>query len=136
MKEMSVKPFKPPFIKRWNLTEGDECYEHDYDGPEYKNGKHRKYTAELSKDQFKRFIDDTGLIMQDIETLGSLTVEYGHLPAFSFDGDRYDYPELIWQNAYVTPFPEHVIKGKEFSEKRFNDCNWNRLKQAMLNMFG
>lgn len=139
--EMSVVPFKPPCIKQWRLTEDDDNYEFDYLADEtgdekYRNGKHRKYVAELNKKQFKRFIEECNMVMDDVETLGSLT-EFGHLPAFSFnvsDAVQSDYYELIWCNAYVTPLPEHVIKGKHLNNSQ-NERNWNRIKQALLNLY-
>jgi hypothetical protein len=133
-RNISVERFKPPFIRKWDLTEGDEQYEYDYLDGDYKNGKHRKYTAELNKEQFKQFVDDCCLYMEDVETMGSLTIEYGHLPAFSFNGEN---EFAIWQKAYVTPFPEHVDPNKQLNyEKRYNDHNWDRLKRAMLKEFG
>lgn len=136
-KEMSVNPFKPPLIKRWTMTEDDDCYEYDYLGEKYEKGKHRKYTALLNKNQFKRFIEHCNMVMDDVETMGSIT-EYGHLPALSFninDAVQNDYYELINAFAYVTPLPEHVIKGKELTTS-LNDRNWKRLKQIMLDLHG
>lgn len=133
LRSESVNAYKPPFIKQWTLTEDDDLYEYDYLGKEYENGKHRKYTAILNKKQFKQFIDDQCLYMDDVETMGSLT-EYGHLPAFSFRNDD-DEMCIVNQSAYVTPLPEHCIKGKQLTTSQ-NDRNWNRIKQALLNVHG
>ena len=123
-KDLSVVPFKPPFIKRWDLTEQDDQYEYDYLGYEYENGKHRKYCAMLDKKHFNQFVNDCNLYMTDIQTMGSIT-EYGHLPAHSFDYNYDGYDEPINANAYVTP-----IINNEMNEK-----NWNRIKKAMLSMY-
>jgi hypothetical protein len=124
--DMSVKALQPINVKAWELTETDDSY--DYLGPEYENGKHRKYCRLMSKEAFVRFIEDQCLYMNDIDTLGSLT-EYGHLPAFSFDSEP-DERWIINQNAYVTPLPD--IK----SNKVMNEKNWKLLKKALLNLFG
>lgn len=137
-KDASVIPHKPPLIKRWTMTENDDNYEFDYLADEcgdevYRNGKHRKYMAELNKEQFKQFIEDQELWLEDIETMGSLT-EHGILPALYFRNDDDD-PYIISKIAFVTPLPEHAIKGKELIKTQ-NERNWNRIKQALLNLHG
>lgn len=110
-KDVSIKPFQPPDVRKWDNTEGDELYEYDYLGPSFKNGKHRKYCREMSKKEFKKFVEHCGLVYEDVQTMGSLT-ELGWLPAFSFSADSgmqyYELSGLIYGNAYVTPFPEPV----------------------------
>ena len=133
LRELSVQSLKPPFIKRWTLTEQDDQYDYDYLGKEYENGKHRKYVAELSKKQFKQFIEEQSLYCDEVETMGSLT-EFGLLPAISYRSDDDDH-YIINQSAYVTPLPEHCIKGKHL-EKSQNEKNWKRIKQALLNVHG
>ena len=128
----SVNQFKPPQCRKlWQLTEGDDQYEYDYLGENYEHGKHRKYCATLNKIQFRDFIDDCNLYLEDVETMGSLT-EYGHLPALSFHSDD---TYAINQGAYVTPLPEHVIKGKHLMDT-MDDRNWNRIKQILLRLYG
>lgn len=126
--DMSIKSLRPPNVKAWELTETDDSYDYDYLGYEYENGKHRKYCRLMSKEAFIRFIEDQCLYMQDIDTMGSIT-EYGHLPAFSFDGEP-DEQWIINQNAYVTPLPDVG------SDKAMTPKNWNLLKQSLLNLFG
>jgi hypothetical protein len=127
-RDQSVKNFQPPHITKWDLTEGDDQYE---------NGKHRKYVAELSKEEFIEFVDHVGLYSKDVETMGSLT-GFGWLPAISFDGDCYDYSDPTYQNAYVTPIPEVEIKRelKDAHRKRLQDRYWKMIRKAVINQFG
>lgn len=131
MSDMSVKALQPPNVKAWELTETDDSYDYDYLGPEYENGKHRKYCRLMGKEAFHRFISDQCLYMSDVNTIGSIT-EFGHLPAFSFDGNT-DEQWIINQNAYVTPLPE-ALEGKKF-DKSLNEKNWQLLKKALLNLY-
>jgi len=128
----SVKPLQPPNVKAWDLTETDESYDYDYLGPEYEKGKHRKYCRMMSKESFKRFIAGTFLIMEDIETMGSIT-DLGWMPAFAFRSEDEEF-HIIQQGAYVTPIPEHP-EGKEFT-KAMTSKNWELIKKALLNMYG
>ena len=125
-RDISVNTLKPPAIHNWALTEKDEEFEFDYLGGDWKNGKHRKYVTKklLSKKQFDAFINETGLKMEDIETMGSLTMELGHIPAFSFKTDDYNYI----CSAYVTPFLPKQIEGKEIGTEE----EWNQLKELLL----
>lgn len=73
-------------------TEGDEQYEFETDfGP----GMHRKWGAELGRDDWDRFchayiipVDEDLMPTEYEETLGSLTPEYGHIPAVSIDNSE------------------------------------------------
>lgn len=123
----SIKQFQPPNVKSWNCTEDDSCYDYDYLGGDYINGKHRKYVNTLTKAQFKRFVDRCQLVAQDVETMGSLT-EFGLIPAISFDS------EMDWAiiNAYVTPIPENH-KGEELQR---SDKHWDWIKKAILDLHG
>jgi len=125
MKTESVNQYKPPFIKRWNCTEGNDQFDYDYLGGDWENGKHRKYCAQLDKKRFEKFIDHCNLIMEDINTMGSLT-ELGLLPAHSFHDGGDSYEVII--NAYVTPLV--MTEGIEL-----NEVLWEALKQEMLNKF-
>lgn len=63
----------------------------DYEGPTG-SGQHRKWVGELTWDEWLVFadsyvidLDSQGIPERYEETLGSLTVEYGHIPAMSVD---------------------------------------------------
>ena len=127
-RDCSVNRFKPPFIRKWKLTENDSCYGLDYLEGSWINGKHRKYTAFLSKEEFKKFVNDCCLNMENIETLGMLDID-GWWPAMSFRHNN----DYCIQSAYVCPFPEFEPK-REITEER-EKLNWNRLYKVMLNMF-
>jgi hypothetical protein len=123
--DQSVKPFQPPNVKQWDMTEDDNQYEFDYLGKDYENGKHRKYVADLSYEQFNRFVDHLSLVASDVETMGSLT-EFGVLPAISFDGLYYDGDDAIFQNAYVTPYLPDVT---------LDDNRWEEIKSKMIETY-
>ena len=125
MKTESVNGFKPPFIKRWDCTEGDDQFDYDYLEGDWENGKHRKYCAQLNKERFEKFIDHCGLIMEDVNTMGSLT-ELGLMPAHSFNDGGDSYEAII--NAYVTP----LVMNEDIE---CTDELWESLKQEMLNKF-
>jgi hypothetical protein len=86
----------------WEQTEGDEQYDYDHLGGEWRQGKHRKYCGILTQEQFDEFVQELGLHASDIETMGSIGAP-GFGPfvvnAVSFDLDS---DEAI-ANAYVTP---------------------------------
>jgi len=121
--DVSVRRFQPPKLHKWQLTEQSD----GKDGSEVfyeEGGKHRKYVALLSFKDFKEFVDDQCLVMDTVETMGSLT-EFGLLPAHSFNGYNYE----VYQNAYVTPLPHSEIPEAQ------QDIIWGRIKQSMLKMF-
>lgn len=138
-REQSVERYKPPHARRlWDLTETDECYEFDYladegsgeDYERFRNGKHRKYVAELSREEFEEFLHSTGLWADDTPTMGSLT-GFGWMPAISFRGENYHYDHhLVWQSAYVTPLPE-VSNPEKLDERA-----WERVERAVLATYG
>ena len=89
--------------------------------------KHRKLCAILTRKQFEKFIQDTGLFAKDVETMGSIGAPgfgYGCVPAISFCNDD---PAAI-QSAYVTPFPSFEgTTGVSDSEK-----NWQNIRTAVI----
>ena len=103
-REVSIAQFNPPPNQRrsWQLTEDDGQYEYGYLEGRWSTGKHRKWCAVLSREQFEEFLDHTGLVAEDVATMGSIGAPgcgYGWAPAFSF---RNDDPDAI-QSAYATP---------------------------------
>lgn len=106
-----------PKSGEWQLTEGDEQYPYDYmadegAGDRWRDGKHRKWVAELSAEEFEKFLDDEfGLTVEEARergenTLGSIT-EFGHLPAYALNTDGMDWniggvTRVIETRAYVT----------------------------------
>ena len=127
-------------------TEDNSSYDYDYLEGAWENGKHRKFAGLLSSKDLKGFLDDTGLCFEDCETMGSLTLEFGHIPAFSFRGDNYDTIE----GAYITPMIpnnagmsyDEFLELPELSQKRVqdkinkhHDRNWDRFKNAFKSLY-
>jgi hypothetical protein len=75
-------------------SEATELPDDDFDG-ESGQGQHRKWVAELSYDEWLVFADsyiidlnDEGMPESYEETMGSLTIEYGHIPSISVDNSE------------------------------------------------
>lgn len=91
-----------PKSGEWTQTEGDEDYKYDYLGEEYIGGKHRKYVALLSEEEFDAWLSDECYAdredarSQGERTMGMLT-EYGHLPAYALNDDP-----MAWNMGGVT----------------------------------
>ena len=113
-----------PNAGEWLCTE-DEMEQYDIDvSPE--GYEHRKWTAELNREDFDSFIDQSGLIADDIQTMGSLTIEHGWLPAILFRD------EDLCANAYVTPFPEPVRRA----DAPLSDRHWERVRKVVTSKYG
>ncbi len=126
--DWSVRPFLPS--QRY-LFQQTEQYDYSYLEGRWEKGKHRKLCAILNRRQFERFLLDTGLTAEEVETGGSLGAPgcgYGISPAISFCGDDPD----ARQDAYVTPLPDVVGRG----DKPFGERDWKRIQQAMWNVYG
>jgi len=127
-KAVSIKPYTPPQRSLWTVTEGDEQFEYGYLEGRWEKGKHRKWTALLTRKQFDAFVEKLGLVAEDVQTMGSLGAPgfgFGWSPAVSFRNDDED----AILNAYVTPIPE-VEKAS------FNDRDWQRVRAAIINVYG
>jgi hypothetical protein len=126
----SISRFQPPQLRKlWDRTEGDGQYEYSYLEGNWEKGKHRKWCSLLSREQFDRFINSTGLVADSTETMGSLGAPgfgFGWSPAISF---RDDGSERAILSAYVTPIPET-------RKERFDERDWRRVRRAMLRVFG
>jgi len=126
---VSIRDYAPPSVRRlWTTTEGDNQYEYSYLAGRWEKGRHRKWTAILTRDQFDAFVSKLGLVAEDVQTMGSLGAPgfgFGWAPAISFNGDD----ENAILNAYVTPLPE--VKKEGFDER-----DWQRVREAVLNVYG
>jgi hypothetical protein len=123
----------PPRCRAWRMTEGDENREYDYLGDDWAKGKHRKWGAVLTKKQFERFLDHTGLFMEDVETGGALGAPgcgFGLSPAVAFTSDD---PEYI-ACAYVTPLPD--VEPKRAVDAARGERVWQRIVVAMWHKYG
>jgi len=112
-RDTSIRQFNPPKSQKhlWQLTEGDRHYEYGYLEGRWTKGKHRKWCAILNREQFKKFLDHTGLFAEDVATMGSIGAPgcgLGWAPAFSFSNDD---PDCI-ANAYVTPLASASEMGQ------------------------
>ena len=125
-----ITRFRPPQVRKlWDVTEGDEQYEYGYLEGGWERGKHRKWCALLTKDQFNEFVDSTALVADSTETMGSLGAPgfgFGWSPAISF---RDDGEERGILSAYVTPVPQT-------RKEKFDERDWQRLRRAVLSVFG
>jgi|WetSurMetagenome_2_1015567.scaffolds.fasta_scaffold430053_2 hypothetical protein len=127
--DSSVKHFNPPFkAKGFTLT---ECHETEYEDcftredrrGRTRKGKHRKYAGILTREQWDKLYNASGLMAEEVETMGSLT-DIGLLPAISFRGsDGYD--SMV--GAYVTP----LIERKGGCDER----DWERVRSAMISVY-
>lgn len=124
-------------------TEGDEQYDYDYlaselDNPRWRpykpgseddepgQGQHRKWVAELSFEEWQLFADaycidltDEGLPEEYEETMGSLTIEYGHIDAVAVSmREGWESPgcpgSVIDAQAYVS----FAVEGPEIPEPK------------------
>ena len=126
----SLIPYRPNNIKLWDITEGNDQYEFDYLGGKWSKGKHRKYVARLTMDQFKEFVEDQYLYPEDCETMGSLT-GFGWLPAISFNYEsNYD---LVIKNAYVTPILKNIKNNEDLTDLDEN-C-WKKTRKKIFELF-
>lgn len=141
-RNVSVNRFMPSQRKLFTQTEGDSCYEYDYlaEGDEknpWFNGKHRKLCAILTRKQFEQFLSDTGLVSEDVETMGSLGAPgfgLGWAPAISFNGDSLY--ESVIQNAYVTPIPmAKKVKDLETYDYELTERDWQRVRDVIVKKY-
>jgi hypothetical protein len=127
--DVDTLDYAPPQVTDlWDETEDDSQFEYSYLEGRWEEGHHRKWCALLTRDQFNQFIRRTGLVAEDVQTMGSigaLGCGFGWAPAISFTGNDQD----AIQNAYVTPIPE-VEKG------HFDDRDWERVRCAVLSVYG
>ncbi len=96
-------------------------------------GHHRKYAGILSRDQFSKLINQTGMWAEDVETMGSIGAPgfgFGVAPAISF---RNDDPDVI-QSMYVTPLIDVEPKRPVTPERA--ELTWNRVRRAVLSVYG
>lgn len=126
---VSIKPYTPLQVGRlWTRTEGDEQFEYSYLEGRWERGKHRKWTALLTRKQFDAFVEKLGLVAEDVQTMGSLGAPgfgFGWSPAISFRNDEED--AIV--SAYVSPIPE-------IEKAAFDERDWQRVRQAIINVYG
>lgn len=119
---------QPPKVRRlWDLTEDDKCYEYGHLEGRWSRGRHRKWCAILSKQQFEEFVSHCNLFTEDVRTMGSLGAPgfgVGWAPAISFTSDD----ENSIRSAYVTPIPET-------SKSRLVERDWNRVRRAIIRAY-
>jgi len=127
--DVDVLDFAPPQAEDlWDETEDDDQFEYGYLEGSWENGHHRKWCGVLTREQFDDFIDRTGLVAEDVQTMGSIGAPgfgFGWAPAISFTSDD---PNAIL-NAYVTPLAE---TRKETHDER----DWERVRGAVLAVYG
>jgi len=126
--EVSLKNYTPPKARSlWTRTESGKS-EYAYLEGVWKRGRHGKWTALLTRDQFDEFVNKLGLYAEDVHTMGSLGAPglgLGLSPAISFTSDDQD----AILSAYVTPIPE--IEKKNGGDER----DWQRVRKAVLSAY-
>jgi hypothetical protein len=129
-----IRRYAPPEVnKLWTETEGDGQYEYGYLEGRWKRGRHRKWCAVLTREQFDAFIAHCELVADTVETMGSLGAPgfgYGWAPAISFTGEHED--AIV--NAYVTPVPE--VERRSGNGERDEERDWTRVRKAVLSVYG
>jgi hypothetical protein len=86
----------------WTQTEGDEQFEFDYLGEEYEGGKHRKWVAELTEEEFDAWLNDECYAnrweaREDGERTMGMITDLGWLPAYALNDDP-----MAWNRGGVT----------------------------------
>jgi len=133
----SVKDFMPSQRHLFQTTERSNGEPSDWCGDLWDGKvKHRKLCAVLTRRQFDRFVEDTGLFAEDVRTMGSLGAPgcgFGLSPAISF---RNDDPDAI-QSAYVTPLPlAYTLTDLERGPRRqFTEDDFERVRAAILKVY-
>lgn len=98
-------------------------------------GLHKKYAGEISKDDFDRLNEELYMFFEDVEKMGSLTLDRGFIPAFSFrDEADYLYSGVRYASAraYVTPFPDGDPPETQEEAQKF----WDELRQQLKTEYG
>ena len=127
--DTALENYVPPQVDElWQETEGDDQRQYDYLEGLWENSSHRKWCAILDREQFDDFVSLSGLYAERTETMGSLGApgfDFGWAPAISFTSDDQD----AIQSAYVTPLPET-------KRQHCDDRDWERVRQAVLSVYG
>lgn len=141
--EDSIESCFPPGIETgkeydhevWECTEDGET-EYEYLGGVWMGGKHRKFSALLTRKEFEEFLCHTGLRVSCTQTMGSLGApgfDIYWAPAIAFDLDD---PDFI-VSAYVTPIPT-VRTREQFMERDgpgFGNDAWERVRDAVIKTY-
>lgn len=118
--------YTPPRVEElWQQTEDDSSSECNDIWP---GCQHRKWAAVLNREQFDEFVEKLSVYADSAETMGSIGAPglgYGVSPAISFSSGADD----AVMSAYVTPIPE-------VSKKCFDERDWQRVRKAMLSVYG
>lgn len=126
---------QPPTVGTWEQTEGDEQYEFDYLGEEYENGKHRKWTAALTEEEFDAWLEaecyaDREDARDQAEPTAGMITEYGWLPAYALNDEPGawnlgGWDPVISRQAYVGEYA--LASDEEISEEN---------KQRLAEVYG
>jgi len=134
--EADLRDFLPrrEIREQMDQTEDDEQYDYDYLEGVWEGGHHIKLTGILDEDQFAKFLQDTGMVAQEIETMGSIGAPgfgFGWAPAICFEPspDCGDHDSI--RNAYVTPAPDSDEENEHMSE-----AGWDAIKDEILARYG
>lgn len=121
----SIAQYRPR-AGHWTMTERDDR-ENEYG----RRGKHRKFCAWLSQEEFDALIKQTYMYAEDVETLGSLGAPgfAGIAPAICFRAESDPYMQYgAMLMAYVTPVPST-------SKRELNETDWQRIRRALLDKY-
>lgn len=121
--------FKPDTIKypRWTVTE-DKVEEIEY------SKQHRKYVGLLTAKKLEEFLDSINSIVGTCDTMGSITLEYGWLPAVSFETENSECWECIYVSP-VIPFPDPGYKPSDLVIRNFHNKIETEILGALKNIY-
>ncbi len=114
----SLKTVKPSIWRKLELTESKA---------EEPGDIHRKYTGVLSPADFGELLEETGMTYE-CETMGSLTLEYGMLPAVAYSNCAYGDPDWLIQ-AFVSPVLSH--EQEDFLDAAITELPDKKRKSAI-----
>jgi hypothetical protein len=131
-KNAKMSDYLPSEMSLFEQTEDDDSYEMGYLEGDWEGGHHRKLAALLDLPQFEKFLEDTELVADSVETMGSIGAPgfgFGWAPAISFDNRD---PEDGFSNAYVTPVPTEIPPDNDEEMSRV----WEELKSLIVERYG
>lgn len=127
----SLRRYLSGRLRSWAQTEGDESYELQHLGGDWRNGKHRKFVTVLDKREFADFLRRNALFATEVQTsgvVGSSGFGWRWVPAAVFRRASDDRP--VYASAVVTPIP---TKTRLFG---WTHRDWTRIHRVLIRMFG
>ena len=113
--DVEISDCKTELLRKTSLFHVTET---ETDEPEtYK--AHRKYVGLLDAMQTEKFLDEIGAF-STCETMGSLTLDFGWLPAVSFQTESAHFG--FWDCCYISPVALDIVPGNFDPENNTQDA--------------